>query len=231
LEEKVKKDFIVMSKSEKVITKTQFREMMTDGLSIMVGGFLGVGSPHALIDLVIKEKTKNITLICNDTSFPDCGVGKWIVEKQVSKVITSHIGTNPESGNQLNNNETIFDLTPQGTLAEKIRAGGAGLGGILTPTGIGTIAAEGKKIIEIDGKDYILEEKLRADVALIKAAKADTKGNLVYEKAARNFNPIMAFAADLVIAEVDEIVEPGEIDPNNVVTPSILVDYVYKEEK
>jgi acetate CoA/acetoacetate CoA-transferase alpha subunit len=231
LEVKVKKDFIVMSKSEKVITKTQFREMMTDGLSIMVGGFLGVGSPHALIDLVIKEKTKNITLICNDTSFPDCGVGKWIVEKQVSKVITSHIGTNPESGNQLNNNETIFDLTPQGTLAEKIRAGGAGLGGILTPTGIGTIAAEGKKIIEIDGKDYILEEKLRADVALIKAAKADTKGNLVYEKAARNFNPIMAFAADLVIAEVDEIVEPGEIDPNNVVTPSILVDYVYKEEK
>jgi acetate CoA/acetoacetate CoA-transferase alpha subunit len=231
LEEKVKKDFIVMSKSEKVITKTQFREMMTDGLSIMVGGFLGVGSPHALIDLVIKEKTKNITLICNDTSFPDCGVGKWIVEKQVSKVITSHIGTNPESGNQLNNNETIFDLTPQGTLAEKIRAGGAGLGGILTPTGIGTIAAEGKKIIEIDGKNYILEEKLRADVALIKAAKADTKGNLVYEKAARNFNPIMAFAADLVIAEVDEIVEPGEIDPNNVVTPSILVDYLYKEEK
>jgi acetate CoA/acetoacetate CoA-transferase alpha subunit len=231
LEVKVKKDFIVMSKSEKVITKTQFREMMTDGLSIMVGGFLGVGSPHALIDLVIKEKTKNITLICNDTSFPDCGVGKWIVEKQVSKVITSHIGTNPESGNQLNNNETIFDLTPQGTLAEKIRAGGAGLGGILTPTGIGTIAAEGKKIIEIDGKNYILEEKLRADVALIKAAKADTKGNLVYEKAARNFNPIMAFAADLVIAEVDEIVEPGEIDPNNVVTPSILVDYVYKEEK
>jgi len=220
-----------MSKSEKMITEAQFKEKMTDGLSIMVGGFLGVGSPHALIDLVVEEKTKNITLICNDTSFPDCGVGKWIVEKQVSKVITSHIGTNPESGNQLNNNETIFDLTPQGTLAEKIRAGGAGLGGILTPTGIGTIAAEGKKIIEIDGENYILEEKLRADVALIKAAKADTKGNLVYEKAARNFNPIMAFAADLVIAEVDEIVEPGEIDPNNVVTPSILVDYLYEEEK
>jgi len=231
LVEKVAKDFMIMSKSEKMITEAQFKEKMTDGLSIMVGGFLGVGSPHALIDLVVEEKTKNITLICNDTSFPDCGVGKWIVEKQVSKVITSHIGTNPESGNQLNNNETIFDLTPQGTLAEKIRAGGAGLGGILTPTGIGTIAAEGKKIIEIDGENYILEEKLRADVALIKAAKADTKGNLVYEKAARNFNPIMAFAADLVIAEVDEIVEPGEIDPNNVVTPSILVDYLYEEEK
>ncbi len=220
-----------MIKSEKLINKDQFKKLISDDLSIMVGGFLGVGSPHTLIDLIIEERIKNITLICNDTSFPDCGVGKWIVEKLVKKAITSHIGTNPESGLQLNNNETIFDLTPQGTLAEKIRAAGAGLGGVLTPTGIGTIAAEGKKIISIDGKDYILEEKLKADVALIKAAKADTKGNLVYEKAARNFNPIMAFAADLVIAEVDEIVEPGEIDPNNVVTPSILVDYLYKGEK
>jgi len=220
-----------MIKSEKLINKDQFKKLISDDLSIMVGGFLGVGSPHTLIDLIIEERIKNITLICNDTSFPDCGVGKWIVEKLVKKAITSHIGTNPESGLQLNNNETIFDLTPQGTLAEKIRAAGAGLGGVLTPTGIGTIAAEGKKIISIDGKDYILEEKLKADVALIKAAKADTKGNLVYEKAARNFNPIMAFAADLVIAEVDEIVEPGEIDPNNVVTPNILVDYLYKGEK
>lgn len=220
-----------MHKSEKLISKEEFKKLLKDNQSIMVGGFLGVGSPHHLIDLVIKDKVKEITLICNDTAFPDCGVGKWIVEKMVKKVITSHIGTNPESGNQLNSNLTIFDLTPQGTLAEKIRAGGAGLGGILTPTGIGTIAAEGKRIIEIDNKEYILEQGLRANVALLKAAKADTKGNLVYEKAARNFNPIMAYAADIVIAEVDEIVPAGEIDPNNVVTPSILVDYLYMEGK
>ncbi len=220
-----------MQKSDKLISKKAFKKLLIDDQSIMVGGFLGVGSPHYLIDLAIEEKLKDITLICNDTAFPDCGVGKWIVEKMVKKVITSHIGTNPESGNQLNSNQTIFDLTPQGTLAEKIRAGGSGLGGILTPTGIGTIAAEGKRIIEIDEKEYVLEEGLRADIALIKATKADTKGNLVYEKAARNFNPIMAYAADIVIAEVDEIVPAGEIDPNNVVTPSILIDYLYTEVK
>ncbi|MFP4457086.1 MAG: 3-oxoacid CoA-transferase subunit A [Clostridia bacterium] len=220
-----------MHKSNKLISKEGFKKLLKDNQSIMVGGFLGVGSPHHLIDLVIEDKVKEITLICNDTAFPDCGVGKWIVEKMVKKVITSHIGTNPESGKQLNSNLTIFDLTPQGTLAEKIRAGGAGLGGILTPTGIGTIAAEGKRIIEFDNKEYILEQGLRANVALLKAAKADTKGNLVYEKAARNFNPIMAYAADIVIAEVDEIVPAGEIDPNNVVTPSILVDYLYMEGK
>lgn len=215
----------------KLITKEGFIELLKDNQHMMVGGFLGVGSPHDLIDLVIESGIEDITLICNDTSFPDNGVGKWIVEKIVRKVITSHIGTNPESGHQMNNNLTIFDLTPQGTLAEQIRAGGAGLGGILTPTGIGTIAAEAKTILEIDDKKYVLEKPLRADIALIKAAKADTMGNLIYDKSARNFNPIMAFAADIVIAEVEEIVAPGKIDPNNVVTPGILVDYLYMEVK
>jgi acetate CoA/acetoacetate CoA-transferase alpha subunit len=210
----------------KVISKEKFQELLKDDLSIMVGGFLAVGSPDLLIEGVIDSNIKNITLICNDTGFPDKGVGKWIVNKQVKKAVTSHIGTNPESGNQLNKGETIFDLTPQGTLAEKIRAAGAGLGGILTPTGIGTIAAEGKEIIKVEGKEYILEESLRADIALIKAQKADKKGNLVYTKAARNFNPIMAFAADTVVVEVEELVEVGDIDPNNVVTPSVLVDYI-----
>ncbi len=215
-----------MDNLSKIINRQEFADLLRDDLSIMVGGFLGVGTPESLIDAVIESGIKDITLICNDTGFPDKGVGKWITKKIVKKAITSHIGTNPESGNQLNSGETLFDLTPQGTLAEQIRAAGAGLGGILTPTGIGTIAAEGKEIIKIKEKEYILEEALSADMAFIKAVKADKKGNLVYIKAARNFNPIMAFAADIVVAEVDEIVEAGEIDPDNVVTPSVLVDYI-----
>ena len=159
----------------------------------------------------------------------DQGVGKWIVNKQIKKVYTSHIGTNPETGKQLNSGETEVVLVPQGTLAEQVRAGGAGLGGILTPTGVGTVVAEGKALIHVQGKDYLLEEPLRADIALIKAAKADKAGNLIYRKSARNFNPLMATAADLVIAEVSEIVEIGELNPDEVMTPCILVDYLVKE--
>ena len=215
----------------KIISAEQALEHIKDDMTIMVGGFLAVGTPETLINGVVKKGVKNITLVCNDTGFPDKGVGKWVVNKQVKQIHTSHIGTNPETGNQLNSGETKVILTPQGTLAEQVRAGGAGLGGFLTPTGVGTVVEEGKQKMTIDGIDYLLELPLRANVALVKAYKADKNGNLVYRKSARNFNPLMATAADIVIAEVSEIVEVGEIDPDQVMTPGILVDYIVREEQ
>lgn len=197
-----------------------------DGMTIMVGGFLGVGTPEGLIDALVRKGVKDLTLICNDTAFPDKGVGKMIVKKQFKKVIVSHIGTNPETGRQMREGELEVELVPQGTLAERVRAGGAGLGGILTPTGVGTLAENGKQKIDIGGKTYLLELPLRADVALLRAHLADKKGNLTYRRAARNFNPLMAMAADLVIVEADRIVEVGEIDPDMVMTPGILVDLI-----
>lgn len=195
-------------------------------MTIMVGGFLGCKNPFKLVDALVEKGVKDITLIANDTAFPEVGIGKLIVNKQVKKLIASHIGTNRETGNQMNSGELEVELVPQGTLAERIRAAGAGLGGVLTPTGIGTVVAEGKRIIEVDGKEYLLEKPLRADVALIVGAKVDKKGNVRYAKATRNFNPLMATAADLVIVEADEIVEVGELDPDDVMTPGIFVDYI-----
>ncbi len=215
----------------KIRTVAQALELIKDNMIIMVGGFLSVGAPLALIDAIAEKGVKNITLICNDTGFPDSGVGKWVVNKQVKKIYTSHIGTNPQTGIQLNSGETTVILTPQGTLAEQVRAGGAGLGGFLTPTGIGTVVEEDKQKLTINGIEYLLELPLRADLALVKAAKADKAGNLVYRKAARNFNPLMATAAEIVMAEVSEIVEVGEIDPDQVATPGILVDYLVREEQ
>ena len=200
--------------------------MIHDGMSIMVGGFLGCKNPFKIIDAIVEKGIKDITLIANDTAFPEVGIGKLIVNKQVKKLIASHIGTNKETGNQMNSGEIQVELVPQGTLAERIRAAGAGLGGILTPTGLGTIVAEGKTIVEVDGKEYLLEKPLKADIALIVGAKVDKKGNVRYAKATRNFNPLMAAAADIVIVEADKIVEAGEIDPDDVMTPGIFVDYI-----
>lgn len=202
-----------------------------DGMTVMLGGFLGVGSPNAMIDKIIENGVKDLTVIANDTSFPDQNIGKLIVNKQVKKVIASHIGTNPETGRQMNEKEMEVVLVPQGTLAEQVRAGGAGLGGVLTPTGLGTVVEEGKQKVTVNGCEYLVEESLKADVAVIRALKADKKGNLVYDKSARNFNPLMAMAADIVIAEVDEIVEVGEISPDMVMTPNIFVNIVVKGEK
>lgn len=203
-------------------------EKIKDGMTVMVGGFLGVGTPEALVDALVAKGVKNLTVICNDSAFPDRGIGKLIVNKQIKKLITSHIGTNPETGRQMNEGETEVELVPQGTLAERIRAAGAGLGGILTPTGVGTIVEQGKKKLEINGKEYLLELPIKADIALLKAKKADKKGNLVYRKSARNFNPIMATAADFVIVQVNEIVDVGEIDPDDVMTPGIFVDMIVR---
>lgn len=205
--------------------------LIKDGMTVMIGGFLGVGTPHGIIDKMIENEIKDLTIITSDTSYPDYGAGRLIANKMAKKVIASHIGTNPETGRQMNEGEIEVELTPQGSLAEKIRSAGAGLGGFLTPTGIGTMVEEGKQKFEIDGKEYILELPLKADVALIKGAKVDKKGNIYYDKAAKNFNPLMATAADVVIVEADEIVEVGEIDPNNVMTPGIFIDVIVEGDK
>ncbi len=201
-----------------------------DGMTIMVGGFLGVGSPEKLIDALVRKGVKDLTLICNDTAFVDRGVGKMVVAHQFRKIIASHIGTNAETGRQMTAGETEVELVPQGTLAEKIRCGGAGLGGFYTPTGVGTVVADGKETREFNGRQYLLEIPLRADVALVKAHKADEAGNIIYRRSARNFNPLMAMAADLVIAEVDNLVTTGEIDQDHVMTPGIFVNHLVKED-
>lgn len=219
----------------KVICVCQFIEMdsipkyIKSGMTIMVGGFLGVGTPEKIIDKIIESGIKDLTLICNDTAFMDKGSGKLVVNKQIKKSIVSHIGTNAESGRQMIANEMKVDLIPQGTLAEKIRCGGVGLGGVLTKTGIGTTVQDGKTIIDVKGEEYLLETPIRADVAILFASVADEKGNLVYEGSTRNFNPLMAMAADIVIVEAKKIVKAGEISPDNVVTPYIFVDYIVKE--
>ncbi len=210
----------------KVISIDSAMDLIQDGMTIMVGGFLGAGSPDTLIDAIVKKGVKDITLISNDTGFTDIGVGKWIVNKQIKHVITSHIGTNRETGNQMNSGEIDVTLVPQGTLIERIRCAGGGLGGVLTPTGIGTIVEEGKQKITVDGKEYLLETPLKADLALVFATFADKKGNLVHCKAAKNFNMLIPFAADIVIAQANEIVEIGEIDQDDVMTPGAVVDYV-----
>ena len=204
----------------------QISQYLKDGMRIMVGGFLGVGAPEELVKIMIDKKIKDMTLITNDTAFVDKGVGPLVVNRQVKHVIASHIGTNPETGKQFIGKELVVELVPQGTLAERIRCGGSGLGGVLTPTGVGTVVEENKEKMCIQGVEYLVETALRGDVALLKAKKADRAGNLIYDKTARNFNPVMALAADFVIAEVDEIVENGEIDPDEVMTPGILIDQI-----
>lgn len=212
----------------KIATRQEAMEQFSPGQVLMIGGFLGVGTPEGLVEALVEKNVKDLTVIANDTAFPDKGVGKLVVNKQAKKVIVSHIGTNPETGRQMNAGELEVDLVPQGTLAERIRCAGAGLGGVLTPTGVGTIVEKGKEKKVINGKSYLLELPLSADIALIKAAKADTSGNLVFARSSRNFNPLMAMAAKLVIAEAEEIVEVGSLDPDEVMTPGIFVDMVIK---
>lgn len=215
----------------KIISIEQAVEHIKDGMTIMVGGFLANGTPEKLIDALVAKGVKDLTLICNDTGFPDKGVGKMVVKKQFKKMMASHVGTNPETANQMNSGETEVVLIPQGTLAERIRCGGSGLGGFYTPTGIGTEIEEGKEKKVIDGKEYILELPLRADVALIYGSIVDKKGNIVYTKSMRNFNTVMATAADTVIVEAGKIVEVGEIDQNDVMTSGIFVDYIVGGDK
>lgn len=211
----------------KLILKEEIPSIFKDGMTIMAGGFMGVGTPQELVSAVLEADIKDITLIANDTAFIGTGVGPLIVNRRIKKVIASHIGTNPETGKQMIAGELEVELVPQGTLAERVRAGGSGLGGVLTPTGVGTVVEEGKEKITVDGRVYLLEKPLRAQVAILKAYKADKAGNLVYHRSARNFNPLMALAADLVIVQVEMVVEIGEIDPDEVMTPGILIDKIF----
>lgn len=197
-----------------------------EGDTIMVGGFMTNGTPEKLIDALVKKGVSDLTLICNDAGFPDGGVGKMVANKQFSRIIASHIGLNKEAGRQMTSGETKVDLVPQGTLIEQIRSGAFGLGGFLTPTGMGTLIAEGKQVITVNDRDYLLEEPLKADVALIFANKADSKGNLQFKGSENNFNQMMAANATTTIVETRQIVEPGEIDANFVHTPGIFVDYL-----
>jgi acetate CoA/acetoacetate CoA-transferase alpha subunit len=208
------------------ISLQQSVAMMPDGATIMVGGFMGVGTPERVIDEIVAQNKRNLTLIANDTATPDRGVGKLIGAKLVRKAITSHIGLNPETQRQMLAGELEVELVPQGSLVERIRAGGFGLGGVLTATGVGTLAQNGKQTIDLNGKTYLIEIALRADFAFVQAFLADYLGNLGYALTARNFNPVMAMAADRVVACADHIVPVGVMSPDHIVTPAPVVDYL-----
>lgn len=216
-----------MSKTIKV---AQAVAKIPDGAVLMIGGFMGVGSPIRLIDELVHQGKKNLTVIANDTARPGVGIGKLISARLVRRVIVSHIGTNPETQAQMNAGAIEAELVPQGTLAERVRAGGCGLGGVLTRTGVGTPVAEGKRTLEIEGQTYLLELPLRADFALVNARQADHMGNLAFALTARNFNPLMAMAADIVLAEAHEIVPVGVIPPDHVMTPAVVVDHIIAKE-
>lgn len=202
-----------------------------DSATLMIGGFMGVGSPRRLIDELVRQRKSDLTVIANDSARPGVGIGKLIDARLVRRLVTSHIGTNPETQRQLLAGELEIELVPQGTLAERIRAGGFGLGGVLTPTGIGTVVQDGKQIVEIDGRIFLVERPLRADFALVNAWRADHIGNLCYSLTARNFNPLMAMAGHVVIAEARELVPVGVIAPDDVMTPAVLVHRLIGRER
>jgi acetate CoA/acetoacetate CoA-transferase alpha subunit len=210
----------------KAVSAEEAIAMIPNGASIMVGGFMGVGAPERLLDELVRQKKTDISLISNDAAVPGKGVGKLFDGGQVSNMIGTHIGLNPKAQQQMLSNQIKVDLIPQGTFVERIRAGGCGLGGVLTPTGVGTLIEQGKQKIEVDGKTFLLETALRADFALVHAFLSDYLGNLSYALTARNFNPVMAMAADTVIVTAEHIVPVGVIAPDHVVTPGPLVDYL-----
>jgi acetate CoA/acetoacetate CoA-transferase alpha subunit len=212
----------------KICTAKEAVVNISEGMSVMIGGFLNVGTPEGLVEALVEKGVGKLTIISNDTGFVGKGIGKLQDNKQLAKVYTSYVGGHPAYSQCMESGEVEVVLVPQGTLAEQIRAAGAGLGGFLTPTGVGTVAAQGKQEITINDKTYLMELPLSADVAFIKAYQADTSGNLVYRRCAQNFNPIMATAAKIVIAEVEEIVPVGTIDPDQVMTPGIFVDFLVK---
>lgn len=214
----------------KVVSVAQAMNHIKDGMSIMYGGFMGVGTPEILIDGIVSKAVKELTLIGNDAAVPGKGVAKLISGGQVKKLIASHIGLNPEVGQLMNAGQLEVELVPQGTLAEQIRIGGAGIGGFLTPTGIGTSVEAGKTKLEVGGKTYLLELPLKADVAIIRGSIVDTMGNVYYRGTTQNFNPLVAMAADIVIVAAEKLVAPGELTPEWIMTPSVFVDYIVEGE-
>jgi acetate CoA/acetoacetate CoA-transferase alpha subunit len=210
----------------KSISAEEAVAMIPNGATVMIGGFMGVGTPERLLDELVRQKKSDLTIIANDAAVPGRGIGKLIDASLVSAITASHIGLNPKVQEQMMAKKIAVDLIPQGTLVERIRAGGCGLGGVLTPTGAGTIVEEGKQRIEIDGKSFLLETALRSQFALVHAFLADYLGNLSYALTARNFNPVMAMAADTVFVTAENIVPVGVIAPDHVMTPAPLVDYL-----
>ena len=215
-----------VKKRNKVVTTSEAVDKIEDGMCIMVGGFLGNGSAVEMLDALADKGLKGLTLICNDSGFAGKGIARLIEGGCCRKLVASYIGACPESGRKMQAGELEVELVPQGTLAERIRAHGSGLGGVLTPAGVGTVVEEGKRKLNVDGRDYLLEKPLGADVALLGGSIVDRSGNIVYRKSTRNFNPLMALAAATVIVEAKEIVEVGEIDPDTVMTPGVLVDWI-----
>ncbi|MBE5733193.1 MAG: CoA transferase subunit A [Clostridiales bacterium] len=213
----------------KLISIDKALDLIKDGDTVMYGGFIGVGTPETIVDGIVERKIGNLTIIGNDTGKPGKGVSKLVAARLVKKAIVSHIGTNPETGVLMGSGELEVELVPQGTLAERIRAGGYGLGGVLTPTGLNTDVAVGKEVITVDGKEYLLEKPLHANVAIIRGSIVDETGNVYYNGTTRNFNPLVAAAADIVIVETEKLVKAGEINPEHVMTPGILVDYIVLE--
>ena len=224
----------------KFISAKEAAAMIKDGDFVMVGGFLGHGTPDSIINAIADSDVKDLTVAVNDTGFPAAdpengvkgekhgfrGVSELVARHKIKTLYVSHIGTNPETGRQMSEGTMDVRLTPQGTLAERIRAGGFGLGGILTPTGVGTDVANGKQVINVDGKDYLLETALKGDVCVIKGSIVDKMGNIYYKGTTKNFCPLMAAACKTVIVEAEKVVEPGEIEPEDVMTPFVLVDYI-----
>lgn len=214
---------------KKIVSAKEAISQIKDGATIMVGGFLSCGTPDKLIDELVEQNVQRLTMISNDTSTPTMDKGKLIANKQVKKVITTHIGTNPETGRQMNTGELDVELVPMGTLVERIRAKGTGMGGILTPTGVGTILEEHKETINVDGKKFIFERPIGADFALIYGSKVDKYGNVTFHGTTRNMNTIMATAAETVIIQADELVDA--INPDDVVIPGLFIDYIVLKEE
>jgi acetate CoA/acetoacetate CoA-transferase alpha subunit len=210
----------------KTIALQRAVEMIPDGATLMIGGFMGVGTPESLVDELVRQGRRGLTVIANDTAMPGVGIGKLVAAGLVSRVVASHIGLNPETQQRMISGEIEVELVPQGTLIERIRAGGFGLGGILTPTGVGTLAEKDKRRVEVGGVPYLLETPLRADFALVNAKTADYHGNLAYALTARNFNPVIAMAADKVVVSAENIVPVGVIPPDAVMTPAPIVDFL-----
>ena len=215
---------------KKIVSMEEAISHIKDGMTIHIGGFLACGTPENIVTALIEKGVKDLTIVCNDTGFVDKGVGRLVVNNQVKKVIASHIGTNPETGKKMHDGTMEVELVPQGTLAERVRAAGYGLGGGLTPTGLGTVVQEGKSIINVDGKDYLLEKPIKADVAVLFGSKVDEQGNVICEKTTKNFNPLMATAADVVIVEALEIVPAGSLSPEHLDISKIFVDYIVESK-
>lgn len=213
---------------KEILSPAQAASKVKDGMTIMVGGFMTIGTPEALVDAVAESGVKDLTIICNDAGLPGKGVGKLIENGQVAKLVASHIGLNRVAGEKMNSGEMQVDLIPQGTLAEQIRAAGAGLGGVLTKTGLNTLVEEGKQTVTVKGETYLLEEPMKADIALLKSSNTDVYGNTAFNKTTANFNPVMATASDLVLVEPDVVSQPNEVDPNFFTLPSVLIDYIVR---